>query len=845
MKVRSLIQFVARETRGAVWRSSFFAVCIGIGVAAVVAVAALADGIEDGLRSNSRELLAADLSIQARRPLPDELDSAIAAVLPQSQRIDVREMGSMVGVPSQGGEILRSSLCELKIVGSGYPFFGDLELVPPRSLDDLLSASSVVVSPAALSGFGVDLGDELVVGGATFTIAGVAHNEPDRLDFALTLGPRVFLSDEGFAETALTAVGNRVKYKALLRTQTDSSELELASLRRQISGQLSDASYLRIESHFEAQPGVRRGLQRFRSYLGLVALLSLLLGGIGVAQIVRTWLRSRILSIAVWKSLGLQNSEIIALHCAHVLLLAIVGSALGAVCGSLIPLALTKLAPEYLSADSLRAFPPGAVLRGIGLGVGIALLFALPSLSVLISIPPAAVLRQIELPPASLRWRIFSAAVMVVGIFSSSWVQSADAEVAGAFTLGLAVFATALWLAARGLVHLAGRLPRHALKPSLAHALAALARPGSGTVGSIVALGLGAMVVTAMALIESRLGDALRGALPENAPSVFLVDVQTDQWPGVEQHLKNAQAQGTKALPVSMARLSAIDDVPVRDLLSTGQRRDGRWGLTREQRLTWWDELPESNRLVQGSLWQQPDVAEASLEVDFAEGIGAKLGTRLRFDLQGVPIEVVVTSLRTVEWESFEINFFIAVEPGLLDEAPQVRLAAARVPVEAEAQLQDALVAEFPNVTMLRVRPILEKVAGLLERIALGVQVLGAFTILAGILILAGAVVATRLGRSREVALMKTMGLTRMRIIGLFSSEFALTGSVAGVLGSLGAAALAWGFLDKVVKLEADLPGRVFVVAVLGTILMAVVAGLAASRQAIGAPPVHTLRSRD
>ena len=875
MRVSALALFVLREVRGGLWRSAFFALCVAIGVCAVVAVGSLADSIERGLRSHSRELLAADLALESRRPLPLELDELLAREMPGVGRIDVRELASMVGVPAPDGSIARSTLCELKVVGAGYPFYGDLELEPARALDELLSANEAVVSPALLASLQLELGDVLRVGGGEFRISGVARNEPDRLDFAMTLGPRVFLSQAGLVASELSGVGNRVKYKALLRAREDLSERQLAALRDRLRAGLTDASYLRIETHFEAQPGVRRGLERFRSYLGLVALLSLLLGGIGVAQIVRSWLRSHVLDIAVWKSLGLSRREILLAHGAHVLALACLGCLLGSLAGAALPLALMRLAPESLSLEALESFPLGAILRGSGLGLGLALLFALPVLAALSSITPAAVLRQIELPRASLPARLLSGLLLLGGVYLSSWVQSRDARVAGLFTLGLSGFALALWAAARVSLWLAARLARRSLPATIAHALASLARPASGTLGSIVALGLGSMVVTAMALIESRLGAALRGALPEQAPSVFLIDVQTDQWPGVRELLTRAGASEIKAAPVCMARLSAIDGVSVAELMRSGRggqggrggpgegeqlggaegarradardEREGpggrRWGLTREQRLTWWSELPDSNRLVAGSLWEDPEHAEASLEADFAAGIGARLGSTLRFDLQGLPLEVVVTSLREVEWESFEINFFIVVEPGLLEQAPQVRLAAARVPPEAEAQLQDELLAGFPNVTLLRVRPILERVADLLERIALGVQVLGAFTVLAGILILAGAVVATRLGRAREVALLKTMGLTRVRVVRLFATEFALSGAVAALLGALGAAGLAWGFLEKVVQLEASLSLGVLAVSFALTVGMAVLAGLAASRRALAASPLETLRS--
>ena len=866
MKLRGVIRFVLRDSRGAGGNLLFFVACVSIGVAAVVAVDGLALAIDEGLRSQSRELLAADIAVQGRRPLPDELDDVLHDVAPEAERIDVRELATMAGAVSESGTISRSRLCELKVVEGDYPFYGTLEIVPAASLAQLLDESHAVLAPELMAGLGLELGDTVRVGGADFVVAGVVHDEPDRLDFALTLGPRIFLSSDGFERTSLLGVGNRVKYRALLRVPGNPVEPELDRIRDALVAGVSEAERMRFETHFEAQPGVRRGLERFAKFLGLVALLSLVLGGIGVAEVVRSWLRARTIGIAVWRVTGLRSREILLLHVAHVVLFALIGSAIGAAVGGAIPFLLPVLMPDLLSADLIPGWQPMALARGVGLGVGVALLFALTALTAVWQVPPALVLRSAADPlpaPRSVRVLVFFA--LAAGLFASAWIQGGRADHAGWFTGGFAALALVLFLGARALVWMAGAIPRGKLGPAVAHGVAALARPGAGTIGAIVSLGLGTLVVTGMALIETRLRSELLGALPNDAPSVFLVDVQPDQWDGVEAVLADGGADRIDMVPVIMARLSAIGDQTVESLSARedpdgsvaeagdGSRGNGesdereergprRWALTREQRLTWLEELPDSNRITAGELWSDPDRAEVSLEEGFAENLDVEVGDSLTFDVQGVPFELLVSSLRSVEWESFDINFFVVVEPGVLDDAPQMLLAAARIEPAAEDPIQDRLVESFPNVTMLRVRPIIEKVATLLGRIALGVRFLGGFTILAGIAILAGSVGATQFRRAREVALLKTLGVTRRGVLQLFAMEFALSGCVAGALGGLGAYVLSWGFLERVVEIESELPPLGLALAIVMTAGLAVIAGIGASLRALRVRPLESLR---
>ncbi|HEU4396128.1 MAG TPA: FtsX-like permease family protein, partial [Planctomycetota bacterium] len=267
-----------------------------------------------------------------------------------------------------------------------------------------------------------------------------------------------------------------------------------------------------------------------------------------------------------------------------------------------------------------------------------------------------------------------------------------------------------------------------------------------------------------------------------------------------------------------------------------------RWVLTREQRLTWRRDLPSDNRVLEGALWSDPHGAECSLEERFARDLGAKVGTTLVFDIQGVPLESKVTSIRSVEWTSFAINFFVILEPGALDGAPGFVLANARMEPDAEARFQDRLAAEFPSATMIRVRPLVERIVDLLRRVAFGIRVLGSFTVFAGLAILAGAVSASAVRRGREAALLKTLGVTRAGVAGLLAAEYGLVGLVAGAVGAGGAAALAWGFLDRVTDLPVTIPWLSIPVGAAGCAALAAGCGLLASLRALNARPLESLR---
>ncbi len=847
MRLGSWMALAARESRGSAGRLVFFAACLSVGVAAVVAVAGLSLALDRGIRDQARELLAADIAVSSRRPIADDVVAAVDA-LGTVRSAEVIELPSVVSVPTSegaGGAPGPSLLCELKAVGSGYPFYGRVVTEPARPLAELLGGDRVLVGPELLTRLGTSVGSELRIGSAVYRIAGTVLGEPDRLEIGFTLGPRVLLSLTGLERSGLTGLGSRVGYRVLVGLPWGTAPAQVESAAATIRAAISDPEFVRVETASEAQPALRTALSRAERFLGLVALLSLLVGGIGVAQAVRAWLAGRLDAIAVLRALGVRPREVFGLYLAQTVLLALVGSGLGALAGALAARVVPAFLSEILPLQIEVGWQPLAMLRGIALGVGVAVIFGLRPLIDVLRVPPARVLRRDADPlPVNRSVAFLVVALLVSGVMATAVVQSGSILRGVLFTVGLITATLVLSLGAWLVVKAAGRMPRELGVVALRHGLAALARPGSGTLGAVVALGLGVLTVLGMFLVQERLSAQLEADLPADAPTVFLVDIQPDQWDGVRRMLVDTGAESVDSVEVVIARLQSINGVAVADLVPEGDPETGdrRWVLTREQRLTSMATLPEDNVIIEGTLWSDPDRAEVSIERDFAADMGVAVGDTVVFNVQGVPLELLVSSIRTVEWERFSINFFLVVEPGVLDEAPRYRIASARLAPAAEVPFQDRLAAAFPNVTMLRIRDLLEKIVAVLEQVGFGVRFLGAFTVFAGIAILAGAVSAGAVRRGRQVALYKTLGMTRAQVVSVFAVEYALIGLVAGVLGTVGAIALAFFVVRFGFEIAWAWDPVASLSAAAATVVLSVAAGLAASARALAVRPLAVLR---
>lgn len=846
MTLTTFFRHLRRDSRGTRSKLAFFVACLAIGVAAVVAVAGFTEGIDRGVRAEARQILAADMAVRGQKTIPDELKAAIDEV-DGSQRTEIAELLTLVAADNgQGG--VNSQLVELKSLDGTYPFYGDLELEPAGSIANLLDENKVVTAPELLSRLGIRVGDTLRIGGADFEVSGIVTSEPDRIAGAFSMGPRVFVSAAGLQRADLIHTGSRIVYRTLIALPVERAD-ELEALATNWKELLPEDQRYRLETYREAQPALRRGLDRMERYLGLAALLSLLIGGVGVAQTVRSWLSGRMDAIAVLKCLGYRPREVLWLYLGQAAALGLFASVIGIVLGLGVEFLGARAVAGVLPVEHLDLWQPWAMLRGLLLGTGIAVLFSVPPLLAAQRVPPIRVLRRDAepVPPSRAANFAVGGGLFVAVLALASW-QASSILVGLQFMGALAVVTLLLVGAAWGLVRMAAR-PRQLARLWMRQGLAALARPGAGTLGATVALGLGILVIMTMFLVERRLSAQFDEEMPSDAPNAFLIDIQPDQWPDLSQVL-DEESHAVDSVPVVIARLRGVDGKTVDQILEN--KTDDRWALRREQRLTYLPELDESNEILQtvegvsedSGLWVDPDKAEISVEEEYAEAIGVGVGSVVELDIQGVPLELHVTSIRKIDWSSFGINFYLLVEPGVLEDAPQHRIATVRLPTAREQALQDQLAAQFPNVTMVRIQEVLERVIDILQRLGLGIRLLGLLTVLAGLMILAGAVSATAVRRGAEVALLKTLGMTRRQVIAGFATEYALVGLVAGVIGSLGAGLLSWIVVAQM-EIEFVFEPLIHLGAVGAAMFLAVTAGLVASTWALQHRPIEALRSAE
>jgi putative ABC transport system permease protein len=838
-------KYMMRESRGSGPRLTFFVVCLAVGVAAVVAVAGLSAGIDQGLQLQAREILAADLVVQARRPLPDELDVELAG-MKGVERADVKEFVSVV-VAASGPSAGTSRLSQLKIVEGAYPFYGTLQTSPQGTLSELLGEDEVVADEALLSQMKLRPGGILRIGGEDFRISATLLNEPDRLDIGFaSLAPRIFISPGGLERSGLVRFGSRISYKALIKLPGMVGPRAVAAAAKRIKDAMPASAHLNIETYSEAQPALRNALDRAEKFLGLVALLSLLIGGIGVAQTVRAWLTGKFDSIATLKCLGLRPREVFTLYLGQTALLGVAGSLAGIILGVISQMVTPWVLGDVIPVQDIQLIQPMAILKGLGLGVGVALLFSLPPLYSVRLVPPARVFRNDAEPLSASLWiRGMILASVIAGIFTTAFIQSQSLSLSLGFTGGILALTLLLALSALAVTKFVATAPRRFVRVWLRHGLSSLSRPGASTLGAIVALGLGVGVVLGMFLIEEGVSGRFEAEMPADAPSIFMLDIQNSQWDGIRSLLEAEGSRNVESVPVINARFRSVDGVPVEELAEKAPETGrARWVLTREQRLTYMEKLPESNTIVEGALWSDPDKAEVSVEKDFAKDLGAGIGTVLEVDIQGVIRELTVTSIREVEWESFKINFFLVVEPGVMEDAPQIRLASALLPPEREQPIQDRIAGIYPNVTLIQLRKVLDRIIQVMSRAGLGVRVLGGFTVISGIFILAGAVSAGTVRRGREVALFKTLGMTRREVLAVYSVEYALIGLVAGLLGTAGAGLLSALILDRWMDIRPEFHPAAFAVTIVATVILSVAAGGCASIAALSRRPVEVLRNQ-
>jgi putative ABC transport system permease protein len=825
-----------REMRGGVKGFRIFLACLALGVAAIAGVGSLSAGVRAALESNARQILGGDLELAFthRTATPEQL-AALKA-------------GGAVSTVVQMRGMARSdndrSLVELKAVDVAYPLIGTIALSGAASLDAALALTGgkwgAAAEPATLNRLGAKIGDEIRVGDQTYVLRASIAAEPDRATNAFTLGPRLMVALDSLASTGLVQPGSliRYEYRLLLNPGVDAENF-IATLRERFP----NAGW-RVRGPGEAAPGVQRWIDRITMFLTLVGLTALLVGGVGVANAVRSYLEGKTTTIATLKCLGASGGVILRVYLIQIAAMAVLGILIGLAIGAAAPLVLAPLLQSQLPIAAESGLYPLPLALAAAFGLLTSAVFSLWPLARAREVPPSALFRDLVAPVR--RWPrppyIAAVAVATVALGALAVFTSVDRKLGFWFVVAaigtFVVFRGAAWLIAA----LARRAP-HTGRPGLRLALANLHRPGSPASGLVLSLGLGLTVLVTIALVQGNLARQLNEQLPEMAPSFFFVDIQSDQVAAFDALLTASPGMGrVQRVPSLRGRIVAIGGVPVEQAVVAP---DAQWAIGSDRGLTYAATPPAGSRIVAGQWWPADYSGPplVSFDAQIARGMGLGVGDTLTINVLGREIEARIANLRAIDWTTLGINFTLVFAPGTLEGAPQTHIATAEVAPGAEDAVERAVTQRFPNVSSIRIKDALATVNRLLEQIATAGRVTAAVTLLAGTLVLAGAVIATHRRRVYDAVVLKVLGARRRTVVGAFALEFGLIGAASAVVSALLGAVGAWLLMAIYLKIEfALLPGTVLATAA-GAAAVVAALGLAGTWKALGQKPAPLLRN--
>ena len=837
------------------------------GVAALVAIGSFTRNLQASVRDQARALLGADLALGSATPFTARAESLIGGITASARAgrdepllARVTSFAAMAYVPRTAG----ARPVQVMAIDGGFPFYGEIETSPPRLWPRLHEAGGVLVDPALLTIFDARVGDTLSLGDAKLTIRGAVTNYPGDIGIRSALGPRVFLSSADLGATGLLRFGSRARYDVYVKTPPGVDAQRLADRNRiRLSSER-----VSIRTVSEDQRSLNDSLGRLGRYLSLIGLVALLLGGLGVASAVRALMKKKMETIAVLRCLGATAGQIFAAYLLQAVGLGLAGSALGAAVGVALQWLLPRLVRDMLPVDVVFAPAPASIASGLVLGAWVAGLFSLLPLLAIRDVSALAVLRRpYEPAPRGRRDRLRIAAVLVLAgsIVGLAVVQAPTPRAGLTFAAAIGVALAVLWGAALLLMRMVRRFFPTRWSYVWRQGLANLYRPANQTAMVILALGFGAFLLDTVYVVHHNLLRDLRVGGTRDRPNLALFDIQPDQRDGVRAVLRREGLDAAAPVPIVPMRISVVKGRSAGALLAqasvAGPRRgpgrgDGApstWTVRREYRSTYRDGFTSSERVVAGSgwkagEWRTPHAAgepvPVSLEVGVARELGVGLGDAITWDVQGVSVPSRVASLREVEWARFEPNFFVVFPEGPLDGAPRTFLTLTRVADAGKrARLQRAVAEAFPNVTALDLSQVQEVIEKVVARVSLAIRFMAVFSLAAGVVVLLGAVAASRDQRIREGVLLKTLGATRAQVARVILAEYLSLGTMAS-LSALGLSLLAgWALLRFLFDSPFSLPAAPLFAFSLGLVALTAAIGAWSARDVFARPPLEALRA--
>jgi len=836
-----VLRMAWRDSRRNRSRLFLFISSIITGIAALVAVYSFGDNVEKDIDNQAATLVGADLVLHSNRELAGEGQRLVDSVRGLSQEYaEEQSFASMVLFMSNGG----TRLVQVRALGGDFPYYGRLETVPETAGTTFREGRRALVDKTLMLQFDAEVGDSVKVGEVMFEIAGRLEQAPGQSGISATVAPAVFIPLQYLPATGLNQKGSRINYHYYFQlgagTDADAVADGLDSLL-----EVQRMGYDTIASR-KRETG--RSFSDLSKFLSLVGFVALLLGCIGVSSAIHIYIKEKLNSIAILRCLGASSRQAFLIYLIQVLGVGFIGSVAGALLGTLIQQLLPLIFKDFVPVAVSTDISWSAIFQGIGLGVWIAVLFALLPLIGIRNIAPLNTLRlSLDAPsPVKDRWSWLVYGLIALFIFAYAYMQLDGMAQTAVFTAGVALAFAVLYAAAHLLIGLVRRFFPVSWSYLWRQGLSNLFRPNNQTVILVIAIGLGTAFIATLVLVQGMLVDRVSLSASENQPNMVLFDIQSSQKEAVAELVKTQGLPIMDEVPIVTVQLEAINGVTAEDARRDSTIQVSRRALGGELRATYRAELSDSEKITSGT-WSgetaRGDTARVSLEEDYARRIRVKIGDKLLFNVQGVRIPAIVGSFREVDWNRVQTNFRLIFPTGVIDHAPQFHVLMTRVPDEAaSARMQQAVVRQFPNISIIDLGLILSVLDEILDKIGFVIRFMGGFSILTGFVVLIASVMISKYQRIKESVLLRTMGASRRQILTITALEYLFLGLIAAFTGVLLALGGAWALaaFSFEVPFAPDVPMLLLLMVCIAG--LTVVIGLFNSRDITRRPPLAILR---
>ena len=842
MSWRNATRLARRELRGGLRGFRVFLGCLALGVAAIAAVGTVRSSIEAGLAREGAALLGGDAEMEFTYRFASDAERAWIAnnATTSSEVVDFRSMA----VVTRDSRTERA-LTQVKSVDGAYPLIGAVALSPEIPLDAALAGQEgrpgAVMERVLADRLGLEQGDHFNLGTQEFVLMGLITQEPDDAGAGFGLGPRTMVATSALADSGLLAPGTlfSTRYRMALPADT-----EIVTIANDAQEQFRDSG-MRWRDSRNGAPGVAQFVDRLGAFLVLVGLSGLAVGGVGVSAAVRAYLASKTSVIATLRTIGADRATIFLTYFIQIAVLALIGILLGLALGALIPVMLAPVIEARLPIPAAFAIYPEPLFEAAIYGVLTAFIFTLWPLARTEEVRAATLFRDALstarlLPP--LRYLIavgigLALLISLASWFSGTWYLTlmTTGGIAGALIM---LVASALLL--RFIARRSARTARG--RPSLRWALAAISGPREGAASVVLSLGLGLSVLAAVGQIDGNLRQAISGDLPDVAPSYFFVDIQKDQMEGFSARLNNDPAVSRiDSAPMLRGIITRINDRPAEEVAG------GHWVLEGDRGVTYSEAPPPRTRLTAGTWWEKDYTGppQISFAAEEAAEMGLKLGDKLTVNILGRDITAEITSFREVDFSTAGIGFILSMNPSALAGAPHSFISTVYAKEEAEAAILRDLASAYPNITAIRVRDAIDRVADVLAGLAAATSYGAAATLVTGFLVLIGAAAAGESARTFEAAVLKTLGAARRRILTSFALRAALLGFAAGLVALAAGITGGWAVSRYVLETDFSVIWGSAIIIILGGILANLLAGLIFAWRPLAARPAQVLRARE